>query len=125
MWTSEKEIKMREEWKEAKRKFEKEIEGKLPLEQRKEYQMAKKTRERLSRGEIIDPFLENWMNTEISAARKVLLIGMALTALIRGQVVIWLIMYIAYRGRVKKVKEEAWNENLKQYGRYLTDEWMD
>ena len=34
-------------------------------------------------------------------------VGMILTALIKGQVVLWAIMYIAYRGRVKKGKRRS------------------
>jgi hypothetical protein len=76
-------------------------------------------RTKLIKGEIIDETVRNWLDTEITTARTVLIAGMVLTALIRGQVFIWAIMYIAYRGRVKQAREKAWNRNIKDYGRYL------
>ena len=60
-----------------------------------------------AQGKIVNPFIEKWLEGEIWAARNVLIIGMILTALIKGQIVIWAIMYIAYKGRVKKVRREA------------------
>lgn len=63
--------------------------------------------QRRLQGEIFDPFTKKWLESEISAARTVLIIGMILTSLIKGQVFIWAIMYIAYRGRVKKARRDA------------------
>lgn len=76
-------------------------------------------RTKLAKGEIIDEALRHWLEAEISAARTALIIGMVLTVLIKGQVFIWVIMYIAYRGRVKQAKEKAWSKNIKDYGEYL------
>ena len=82
-------------------------------------ELADFTRAQLLRGEIIDPSLQKWMESEISAARTAFIIGIILTVLIKWQIVIWIIMYIAYRLRVKSIKKKAWNRNIKDYGRYL------
>ncbi len=73
---------------------------------RKKEEKSMRNQRRLQ-GEIFDPFTKKWLESEISAARTALIIGMILTALIKGQVFIWAIMYIAYRGRVKKAKQDA------------------
>ena len=80
---------------------------------------AKWIRARLMRGEIIDEALQKWLDGEISAARIELIVGIVLTALIKGQVFIWAIMYIAYRGRIKYLQKKAWDRNIKDYGGYL------
>ena len=68
-----------------------------------------------AQGKIISPIIQNWLKGEIIAARTALIIGMILTVLIKGQIAIWLIMYIAYRGRVKKAKLEALEADRKRY----------
>lgn len=73
---------------------------------RKKEEKFRRNQRRLQ-GEIFDPFTKKWLESEISAARTVLIIGMILTSLIKGQVFIWAIMYIAYRGRVKKARQDA------------------
>lgn len=60
-----------------------------------------------AQGRIVDPFIQNWLDGEIAAARNVLIIGMLLTVLIKGQIVIWVIMYLAYRARVKHARAKA------------------
>lgn len=96
-------IKMRKEWDEHRINYEK--------AHPEQYESGRKldewVKEQQSQGKIINPFVEKWLEGEITAARVALAVGMILTALIKGQIVIWAIMYIAYRGRVKKVKEEA------------------
>ena len=68
-----------------------------------------------ARGEIIDPFIKKWLEGEITAARVALTIGIILTALIKGQIFIWAIMYIAYRCRVNKVREDALEADRRKY----------
>lgn len=67
-----------------------------------------------TQGKIFDPFVKNWLDAEIVAARVALVIGMILTALIKGQIVIWIILYIAYRGRIKKVKQDAMEADMRR-----------
>lgn len=71
---------------------------------------AQRNQQRLQ-GKIFNEFTRKWLESEISAARTVLIIGMILTALIKGQVFIWAIMYIAYRGRVKAARQKALEED--------------
>lgn len=108
-------IEARKRWGE----YVKQSEMCVPEEERIGYELTKNIREKLARGEIIDETLRKWLEGEITAARVALAIGIILTALIKGQVVIWLILYLAYRCRVKKVKQEAWEKTMKDYGRYL------
>ena len=70
-----------------------------------------------AQGKIINPMIRNWLEGEIAAARSVLIIGMILTVLIKGQIAIWLIMYIAYRGRVKKAQADALEADKKEYNK--------
>ncbi len=79
--------------------------------------MMEKVKTRQDQGEIIDPFIKNWLTGEITAARTALVIGMLLTVLIKGQIIIWAIMYFAYKGRVKKVTEEAREADRKRFKR--------
>lgn len=76
------------------------------------YESSRKLEEwvktRQAQGVIVNTSIRNWLENEIIAARVALAVGMILTALIKGQIVIWGIMYIAYRGRVNKVKQEAY-----------------
>ena len=96
-------IKMRKEWDDYRINY-----AKTHPEQ---YESSRKLNEWIKeqqvQGKIINPSIRNWLDGEITAARIALAIGMILTALIKGQIVIWAIMYIAYRGRIKKVKKEA------------------
>lgn len=77
-----------------------------------EYESSRKLDEwvksRQAQGVIINTSIRNWLESEIIAARVALAVGMILTALIKGQIVIWAIMYFAYRGRVNKVTKEAY-----------------
>ena len=73
---------------------------------RLKYEKDIRNQQRLQ-GKIFDPFTEKWLESEISAARTALIIGVVLTSLIKGQIFIWAIMYIAYRSRVKMVRKEA------------------
>lgn len=78
-----------------------------PEEAKRKKEEKNMRNQRRLQGEIFDPFIKKWLESEISSARIALIIGMILTALIKGQIFIWAIMYIAYRGRVKKVRREA------------------
>lgn len=100
-------------WAEEKRRYERYIES-LPEEQRPGY-LTKWAEEQCAQGKIMSPFVEKWLEGEITAARVALVIGMLLTVLIKGQIVIWAIMYWAYRVRVKKVKEEALEADRRGY----------
>lgn len=68
-----------------------------------------------AQGKIISPTIQNWLEGEITAARTILIIGMILTVLIKGQIAIWIIMYIAYRGRVKKARVDALEADKRRY----------
>lgn len=81
--------------------------GETPEDKRQRELEKQQRNQRRLQGEIFDPFTKKWLESEISAARTALIIGMILTALIKGQVFIWAIMYIAYRGRVKKARQDA------------------
>lgn len=70
-----------------------------------------------AQGKIVDPFIGNWLDAEIKMARTGLIISMLLTALIKGQVVIWLILFIAYKCRVNKAKKDAMEADRKRGGR--------
>ena len=108
-------IEARRRWQE----YAKQSEMSVPEEERMGYELTKNIREKLARGEIVDEALRKWLESEITTARTALAIGIMLTALIKGQVIIWLILYLAYRGRVSKVKQEAWEKTMKDYGGYL------
>lgn len=99
-------------WSEEQEKIRREIlrkssQGEIPEEKRQRaLEKAYRNQQRL-KGEIYNEFTKKWLESEISAARTALIIGMVLTALIKGQVFIWVIMYIAYRGRVKAAQKKA------------------
>lgn len=99
-------------WSEEQEKIRREIlrkssRGETPEEKRQRELEKQQRNQRRLQGEIYNEFTRKWLESEISAARTVLIIGMALTALIKGQIFIWVIMYIAYRGRVKAVQKKA------------------
>lgn len=115
MFSIEDIIKARKQWDE----FAIQYEANNQEVKKQQEESAKFIRTRLMNGEIIDPSLRRWLDAEISSARTVLIVGMVFTSLIQGQILIWIIMYIAYRCRVKQVKHKAWERNIKDYGRYL------
>lgn len=78
-----------------------------PEEIKKFNEDKKKRNQQRLQGEIFDEFTRKWLEGEITAARIALIIGIVFTALIKGQVFIWVIMYIAYRGRVKAARKKA------------------
>lgn len=86
-----------------------------------EYESSRKLNEwiksRQEQGIIINTYRRKWLENEITAARVALAVGMILTALIKGQIFIWAIMYWAYRGRVKKVTKEAYEADRKEFQR--------
>lgn len=104
-------IEFRKQWDENKRNYEKAH----PEEFESSRKFNAEIRTKQARGEIVDPFVRNWMNGQITEARWILFIGIILTALIKGQIVLWAIMYFAYRGRVKKVKEDALKTDREHY----------
>lgn len=79
----------------------------LPPEQRPGY-LTQWAEQQRAQGKILDPFVRTWLENEITTARIALAIGMILTVLIKGQVVIWAIMYVAYRCRVKHATKKAY-----------------
>ena len=84
-----------------------------------EYESSRKLDEyvkaKQARGEIVDSFIKQWLENEITSAKVALAIGMILTAFIKGQIFIWAIMYYAYICRVKKAKEEALEADRRKY----------
>ena len=77
-------------------------------EEKAELELQKQLREQQRlQGKIFDSSVRNWLDGEITAARIGLITTMVLTALIKGQIVIWVILYFAYRLRVKKATQEA------------------
>lgn len=103
-------IQFRKEGEEYKRNYEKTH----PEEYESSRKLDEWVKSQQAQGRIINPFVRNWLESEITAARTALIIGMILTVFIKGQIVIWAIMYIAYRGRVKKVTEEAYEADRKR-----------
>ena len=95
------------EFRKRSEEFIRQYEKDHPEKYESSHKLDEWVKERKDRGEIVNPFIRSWLEAEIAAARGVLIIGMLLTVLIKGQVVIWAIMYIAYRARVKAVKEKA------------------
>lgn len=91
---------------------EKDPEYKKYKEERKKWR-----EEQWAQGKVIDERINRWLQGEISTARTALIVGIILTALIKGQVVIWAIMYIAYRGRVKKAIKDAIEADRKEHER--------
>lgn len=115
MLTPEDIIDERKHWDEIARQSE----TQNPETQKRKAEYANRIRAQLMHGEIIDETLQKWLDAEISVARIELIIGMVLTALIKGQIFIWIIMYIAYCGRVNSLRKKAWDRNMKDYGGYL------
>lgn len=76
-------------------------------------------KEKLLNGEIIDEATRHWLDTEIATARIGLVASIIITALIKGQIFIWAILYIAYKCRVHQVKRKAQERTIKDYRRYL------
>ena len=72
---------------------------------------------RQAQGVIIDTSIRNWLDGEIISARVALVVGMIITALIKGQIVIWVIMYLAYRFRVKKSTEKAYEADRRRWNK--------
>lgn len=91
--------------------------AKNPEYQKQKEEEKRYREEQWAQGKIIDPYINKWLESEIAAARSVLIIGMILTALIKGQIFIWAIMYIAYKGRVKKAMQDAIESDRKRYER--------
>ena len=77
-------------------------------ENKKRLDSTRQWRERQRRqGRIFNHNIKHWLDIEIATARAILAIGILLTAPIKGQFMIWIIMYLAYKTRVKKVTQEA------------------
>ena len=110
----EEERKQREEKQKKYEQWKAEYISRLPEEQRPGY-LTQQAKIKLARGEIVDPIIKNWLEGEITSARIALAVGMILTVLIKGQIIIWAIMYIAYRCRVNKAKKDALEANRKHY----------
>ena len=111
MLTPEEMIQIEKKRQEFFRNYEaKDPKYKKRMEEERKYREAQ-----WAQGKIIDPTINKWLEGEIAAARNALIIGMLLTALIKGQIFIWLIMYIAYKGRVEKAKRDAMESDRKRY----------
>ena len=78
------------------------------LEEVEQFNSEKISREQQRiQGKIFNHNVKNWLDGEITTARIGLIVTMILTALIKGQIVIWAILYFVYRLRVKKAKQDA------------------
>ena len=100
-WVAEEQKK----WEEEKAKIKARQEA-IPEEQRPGYAIRQFEEELIARGEIVNPFIRQHLEAEISISRWILAIAMLLTLLIEGQWVLWIIFIIAHRGRVKKLRED-------------------
>lgn len=111
MLTPEDIIEERKRWDEFRSNYVK--------EHPEEYDSSRKLDEwrkaRQAQGVIINTSIRNWLEGEITAARVALVVGMLLTTLIKGQIVIWAIMYIAYRSRAKRAREKAYEADRRSY----------
>lgn len=112
MWGPKDVIESRKEWEE----IAKQNEVNIPEEQRIGYELTNSVREKVTRNEIIDETLRNWLNSKITIARTILAIGVAMTVLLKGQIIIWIVMYIIYRIHIKELKQKASEKNIKDYG---------
>lgn len=96
-------------------RIEREHEANIPTVQRKGYWMEKSVNKAYAQGNIISEKTRNWMEGEINAARLMLGIGMAATALFKGQWIIWIVMSVIYVQKVKDIKNKARNKDMKDY----------
>jgi hypothetical protein len=110
-------VKRREE--EQKRK---ERESKAALErwkreqaERGAYRKAYRAR-KIANGEFFNPFIEQHLKAQISAARWALALGMITTVLFKGQIMLWTAMIIYYVCYVKKAKREHLEADRKEAG---------
>ena len=112
-------------WEEEKRKRA-EWESKIPEDQRiGAYWKKVKAEEeaRIAKGEIVDLFIKQWLESSITAERWKLLIGILLTALIKGQWVFWIILILIYNYKVNKLQIDALEAQRKKRG--YTNERVD
>lgn len=63
--------------------------------------------EAMMHGEIIDYFIKQHLESRISCARWVLALAIAMTALFRGAIALWIVFILIYRTEVNRYKKEA------------------
>ncbi len=100
-------------WEETKRRRA-EAEAKLPIEQRPGCMLNKFIEDQHSQGNIVDPFIKQYLEGRITAARWILAIAMAITLLFKGFWALWIVFILLYKWEVKRIKEEAFKTDLKR-----------
>ena len=77
--------------------------------------------ETILQGNIVDPFIKEYLKGQIAAERLKLLIGMALTILFKHQWVLWIILIVMHIYKTDKLRTEAQKIDIerlkKQYER--------
>ena len=71
-------------------------------------------KEARAKGEIINPFIKQYLEAKIYAAKLILAIAMVMTILFKGRLFIWIVFIIMYSIYVVKEKEKALQADLKE-----------
>lgn len=69
--------------------------------------LHKYTEEAIARGEILNPFIEQHLEGKIQVARWTLALGIVITALFKGQWVLWILFIILYNVYVSQARQDA------------------
>ena len=75
-----------------------------------------------AKGIITDETLRKWMEGQIYVAGLKLLIGIAVTALFKGQFLLWILFFILYVVKVKEIKKQAWAKEMEQCKYYYEED---
>ena len=120
-YTKEYQIKCREEqqkkYNELMERLAKEKEESEKEEQIKQIARQAELEQKWANGEIQDEFIKRHMKGQITAARWALALGMAVTFLLKGQWLIWIVMIFVYVIYVNNVKTKALEADKKKFKR--------
>ena len=95
-----------------------ESEAKIPEEQTIGYRSKvslKEDAEKISRGEIVDTFIQEHLKGQIAIERLKLFLGIVLTVLIKYQWVLWIVFIIMYILKEDKLRMEAQKTDMERF----------
>lgn len=113
-YSKEFQIKHREEQLKKHKAIMKEYEQ-MKLEEEQQIIVVQRAREAIwAHGEIIDPFIKQYLEGRITIARWILAIAMGVTLLFKGFWAMWIMFIFLYNWEVKHLKKEALEADKKR-----------
>ena len=101
----------------AKLAKEQEEREKIPPQNKPGYAINKFVEEKHARGEIVDVFIQKYLDGKITTARWTLALAMAATFLFKRQWIYWIVFIVIYKIYVTVERKKAFEEDKRRHNK--------